>query len=64
METIRSKTGMLIGMLDERARRLQIKDGQKLWLIPVPNEGMTVTTVRGGNMPEQTHITIRDTDTA
>jgi hypothetical protein len=56
MIEIRSKTVMLVGMLDESTGILHIKDGQKMWLIPVPLDGMTVTTVKGSSMPEETYI--------
>ena len=58
LRAIRSQTGMLVGMLDDKASTLQIKDGHKTWLIPVPPAGMTVTTVKGDSEPEQTHVSI------
>lgn len=56
MYAIRSEKGMLVGMLDERTGTFQIKDGKKMWQIPVPPDGLTITTMKGEGLPEQTYI--------
>jgi hypothetical protein len=47
---------MLVGVLDRRTSTFEIKDGRKKWLIPVPPDGLTVTTIRGDGLPERTYI--------
>jgi hypothetical protein len=56
MQMIRSEKGMAVGMLDKQTGTLQIKDGSKMWHIPIPPNGMTVTTRKGTAPPEKTYI--------
>ena len=56
MREIRTKSGRLYGMLNEKTYDLYIKDGKNIRIIPVPLTGWTFQYIAGDSQPEIVYI--------
>ena len=56
MSEVRTRSGKLVGTIDEQTGTLHIKDGKKTTVIEIPSTGLRIRFSSGNNAPEAVYI--------
>lgn len=56
MIEVRTRSGKLVGTVDEQTGTLHIKDGKKTTVIEIPSSGLRLRFAAGGGLPEAVYI--------